>query len=172
MRPKNIATIVLLLFVAASIVVLAVKGLRRGLQTAEVNSRPAGEQASAPAPPADTQPLPLPTDGLVAYYFHGKVRCPTCENIEAYAREAVEAGFAAQLRSGRLQWRVVDYERPGNEHFATQYQLVAPSVVLVDIRGGVENNWKNLPEVWQLAGDKPAFIKFIQEEVRRCLEAQ
>jgi hypothetical protein len=150
MRPKSIATIVLLLFVAASIAVLAIKGLRSGPQAAEAK------------PPL--------SDGLIVYYFHGKVRCPTCESIEAYAREAVEGGFAEQLHNGRLRWRVVNYEQPGNEHFTTDYQLVAPTVVLVDIRGGVQRNWKNLPEVWEFVGDKPAFIKFVQKEVQGFLD--
>jgi hypothetical protein len=164
MRPKNFATVVLLLFVAASMVVLAIKSLRSGPQAAEAENR----AAEGKAPAGDAEPVPR-SDGLIAYYFHGQVRCPTCESIEAYAREAVEGGFAEQLRSGRLRWRVVNYQQPGNEHFAQDYQLVAPSVVLVDIRGGVQKDWKDLPEVWQLASDKPAFIQFIQKEIREFL---
>jgi len=41
---------------------------------------------------------PTPADGVIAYYMHGKVRCPTCVNIEEYAHEAV-AKAAARART-------------------------------------------------------------------------
>jgi hypothetical protein len=138
----------LLLFVAASIVVLTVKSLRQGPQAAAAQQQ---------------------RDRTIAYYFHGKVRCPTCESIEAYAHEAVSGGFAAELGDGRIDWQVVDFEQPGNEHFAKDFELAAPSVVLVEIRGGACKRWKNLPEVWELVGDKPAFVAFVQKEVRAFL---
>ena len=154
MKPKTVITVVLLVFVAASVVVLAAKSLR---------PKP---QESGPQPPA-AQP---PDDGVIAYYFHGNMRCPTCRSIEAYAHEAVKSGFAEDLAEGRLQWRVVNYEEPENEHFATDYELVAPTVVLVEISGGSQKEWKNLPEVWELIGEKPAFIAFVQQNVRAMLE--
>ena len=149
MKPKTVITVVLLVFVAASVVVLAAKSLR-----------------PKPQPPA-SQP---PDDGVIAYYFHGNMRCPTCRSIESYAHEAVKSGFAKELADGRLQWRVVNYEEPKNEHFATDYELVAPTVVLVEISGGSQKEWKNLPEVWELVGEKPAFIAFVQQNVRAMLE--
>ena len=93
---KNILSVGLLLFVAASIAVLVVKSLQQG-------------------PPADA--WSPPSDGVVAYYFHGKVRCVTCKSIEAFAHEAIQSGFAEQLGQRRIVWRVVNYEQPGNEHF-------------------------------------------------------
>ena len=32
-------------------------------------------------------------ESVVAFYFHGNVRCATCKKIEAYADEAVQQGF-------------------------------------------------------------------------------
>lgn len=149
MSIKNACTIALLLFVAASIVVLTVNSLRPSPQTAAAEDQ---------------------RDRLIAYYFHGKVRCPTCKNIEAYAHEAVAGGFAAELGDGQIEWKVVDFEQPENEHFAKDFELAAPSVVLVEMRGGARKRWKNLPEVWELVGDKPAFLAFVQKEVRTFLD--
>jgi len=64
-------------------------------------------------------------DGVVVYYLHSNTRCPTCQTIEAYAKEAVETGFAEELKNGKIQWRIINYESPGNEHYATDYQIVA-----------------------------------------------
>lgn len=162
MKAKNLITIILLLFVGVSIGMLAVKSLHRSGETAAA----ANQAATAPGSEAGG---PAMTDGVVAYYLHGNTRCPTCRGIEAYAHEAIEAAFTEELEGGRLDWQVVNYELPGNEHFAAEYELVAPTVVLVGIRGGSQEEWKNLVRVWELVGDKEAFVKYVQEETRALL---
>ena len=37
-----------------------------------------------------------------------------------------ESGFADELHSGRIEWRVVNYDDPGNEHFANRLQARRP----------------------------------------------
>jgi hypothetical protein len=113
----------------------------------------------------------FPVDGLVAYYFHGETRCPTCRSIEAYAHEAIETGFANELTSGHIKWEVVNYEAPANEHFATDYEIVAPSIVLVRTTDGEATDWRNLSRVWDLVGEKEAFVEYVQAEAREMLNA-
>jgi thioredoxin 1 len=146
---KNILSIGLLLFVAASIVVLVVKSLRQDL-------------------PADA--WTPPSDGVVAYYFHGKVRCVTCKNIEAFAHEAIQSGFAEQLEKRQIVWRVVNYEQPGNEHFVKDFGLIAPTVILVRMTGGSRTSWTNLDRVWELVDDRGAFVEYVQQQTRGILE--
>jgi hypothetical protein len=145
MNMKRIVTVVLACFVVASVVVLAAKELRPP------------SVASAAASDSGTR--------LVVYYLHGNVRCATCESIESYAKEAVATHFAEQLEDGRIEWRVVNYEEQGNEHFAKRYDLVAPCVVLSNVVNGKETTWKSLPEVWEHVGDKPAFVEFVRGSV-------
>jgi hypothetical protein len=149
MKAKNIVTAILLLFVAASVVWLVVKGQPQGSQPDEV-----------------VEPI---SDGVIVYYFHSNARCPTCKNIEAYAHEAVQTGFVEPLDAGQMQWRVLNYEQPANEHCVAEYGLVAPTVILVEMDGGKEKQWKNLARVWELVGDKPAFIEYVQGETRTLL---
>jgi len=151
-KSKALVNIVLLGFIAVSVVVLAAKQFRR----------------AAPGPGAAANAAPK-GDTVVAYYFHGKTRCPTCQSIEAYAHEAVQSGFADQLTAGTLEWQVVNFDEPANEHFQKDYELAAPSVVLVRFRGGKQTDWKNLPEVWELVGDKKAFVEFVTKSVREFL---
>ena len=163
MKPKNVLAIGLLMFVGACIMVLTVKALRP--------SPPAPIAASpAAVPGVEGPPTEAPTnDGVIAYYFHGNTRCPTCRAIESYAHDAVQTGFAEQLGSGRLKWQVVNYESPGNEHFATDYEIFAPTVVLVERRGGSQTEWKNLDRVWELVDDKEAFVRYVQSETETML---
>ena len=124
MKFKSILTAVLIVFVVASVVVLAIK---------EITKSARGDKPASVSGPR-----------VIAYYFHGKVRCPTCNSIESYAKEAVQCGFPEQLGSGRLEWRVVNYEESGNEHFATDYNFVSPSLVLVTMQGEKQLQWRNL----------------------------
>jgi hypothetical protein len=154
MNAKNLLSMVLLLFVGAAIVVLIV--------------REVGSDAAQTAPVVE-EDVSLPTTGLVAYYFHGETRCPTCRNIEAYAHEAIQGSFPAELSSGEVAWRVVNYELPANAHFATEYEIVSPTVVLVRLSEGQQTDWRNLMRVWELVGDKVAFAEYLQEQAKDLL---
>ena len=149
MSVKKACTAALLSFVAASVVMLAVKNVRPGPPSAAAQDR---------------------RDRLVVYYFHGHVRCPPCEHIEAYAHEAVTGSFADELGDGRIEWKAVDFEEPASEHFAREFELIATTVVLVEMRDGSPKRWKNLQEVWEMVDDKPAFMEFVEKEIRAFLQ--
>ncbi len=123
----------------------------------------AAEEPAAPAAPAE--------DGIVAYYFHGNVRCATCKKIEAYADEAVAEGFADELESGAVSWQVVNIDVDANKHFIEDFQLVTRSVVLVEYRDGKVVRWQNLDKVWQLVRDKDGFTSYVQGATRQFLGA-
>jgi|SRR3972149_3407592 len=114
----------------------------------------------------------LPADGLLVYYFHGDVRCPTCRTIEDCARQAVDTGFAAEIESGQVTWQVVNYEVPGNAHFIDQFELVSPTVVLVRREGGREVDWRNLARVWELVGSPAELVDYVQQETAQLLAAK
>lgn len=107
---------------------------------------------------------------VVAYYFHGNVRCATCRRIESYTAQAIDSGFSADLQSGRLDWRVVNVDSSQNKHFIDDYQLYTRSVILVDLHQGQQTRWKNLDHVWRLTGNKPEFAKYVQNEVTAYLD--
>ena len=161
MNPRKIVTWILWLFIGVSVVAMIVNDLRRAPPNVDAAAESSGPAAAASRP-----------DRVVLYYFQGKVRCPACRNVEAYAREAVETGFAEQLKDGRVEWKAIDYEAPGNEHFASDYQLVAASLVLVEMRDAAPKRWKNLQKAWELADNKQALVAMVQDEIRSCPEAR
>ncbi len=127
--------------------------------------------SSLPAPgvSAEESATTPSADGVVAFYFHGNVRCATCKKIEAYADEAVHAGFVESLEDGDLEWRVVNIDEPENRHFVQDFQLVTRSVVLAEYRDGVVVRWENLDKVWQLVRSKDLFVDYVQNETREFL---
>ncbi|MCB4756667.1 MAG: nitrophenyl compound nitroreductase subunit ArsF family protein [Elusimicrobia bacterium] len=103
---------------------------------------------------------------IIVYYFHGKFRCLSCRKIEATTEESVKSFFADDLIKGKVEYRVVNVEEKGNEHFVQDYQLYTKSVVVVDTLKGKEIRWKNLAKVWPLLSDEGAFKTYIRDEVR------
>jgi hypothetical protein len=106
---------------------------------------------------------------VIAYYFHVTVRCPTCRTIEAYSKEAIEKGFAGDVKSGAIELRLVNVQLPENRHFIQDYRLFTRSLVLLKVRDGKQVEWRNLEKVWDLVGDKGDFVKYVQNNVKDYL---
>lgn len=158
MSARKILTLLLLLLVAASAAYIVVGGAR-----GRAASNPGGAGAALEGASV------MPDDRVVAYYFHGSQRCRTCMTIEAYTAEAIQAGFADALSRGTLEWKVINIEEPANEHFVEDYQITTRTVVLVEVQDGKQVRWSTLDRVWELVGDKPAFMTYIQEETKGYL---
>jgi hypothetical protein len=169
MKLKSVATVVLLLFVATSVIYLIVDGSRAQTEGAGENSKTAVSTAVA-LPPDSGGDAEKPKRRVVAYYFHGTARCQTCRSIEQYAHEALETGFPEALQSGTLEWRAVNVEDPEHQHFIDDYELRAKSLILAEMDGETQARWKNLDQIWVLVGTKSAFISYVQEETRAYLE--
>lgn len=109
------------------------------------------------------------TDQIVVYYLHMNRRCRTCGKLEAYSKEAVESGFAEQLKDSSIVFRVENFEKKGNEHFAGDYKLYSQSLILSRQEDGKETEWKNLNKIWKLVGNKEEFISYVQTEMAEFL---
>ncbi|MCD6534747.1 MAG: hypothetical protein J7L25_11850 [Deltaproteobacteria bacterium] len=103
---------------------------------------------------------------IVVYYFHGNMRCRTCNKIETYTKEAINAGFAGELKDGLLEIRVINTDKSKNEHFIKDFKLTNRAVVLVRSRGGQLEKWKNLDRIWLLVRKKEAFQSYINDEIQ------
>lgn len=107
---------------------------------------------------------------VIAYYFHTTYRCVSCKKIEAYSKEAIENGFAEELKSGTLKFESINIDDAENKHFAKDYQLYTKSLVICDMESGKQTEWKNLEKVWQLLRDKEEFIKYVRDEINSYLK--
>jgi len=107
---------------------------------------------------------------VVAYYFHGTFRCPTCYKLEQYSKEAIEANFKDALASGKLEFKVVNVEDKGNEHYTSDYQLYTKSLILSLVRDGKQIKWINLDKIWEYVGNKQRFIDYAKAGVADLLK--
>lgn len=107
---------------------------------------------------------------LVVYYFHGTMRCPTCYKLEKYSKEAIEANFKEELASGKLEFKVVNVEDKGNEHYAKDYQLYTKTLILSLTKDGKQIKWVNLDKIWEYVGNKQRFIDYVKSGVADLLK--
>jgi hypothetical protein len=137
--------------------------------TASKPVSPPVRETQSEQPNTDSGPSVTAPRKLTVYYFHGNYRCRSCTMIENLTKQAVNSGFAKELKNGRMDLQVINIEEPGNEHFAQDYKLYTKSVILSDKVNGKEQSWKNLDKVWTLLGDPDKFIDYIQTEVQTLL---
>ena len=159
MKAKSLIRLLLLLFVIATVMILAFRGLRSAIEPADK-----GEGAAVMGQKG-------PAHQVIAFYFHGTGRCLSCRRMEAWAWEGIERDFSTELQAGTLQWQVVNMDKPENEHFVKDYQLFTRSLVLVEMEHGTVIRWTNLRQLWALLGDKPAFMKYVRQEIGQYLRS-
>ncbi|HPD31479.1 MAG TPA: nitrophenyl compound nitroreductase subunit ArsF family protein [Phycisphaerae bacterium] len=104
-----------------------------------------------------------------AFYFHRTVRCHSCLQIEEWARQVIETYFGEELAGGLIEWRPVNIDEPGNEHFEKDYRLTTQSLVLVRMIDGRPAEWKNLKSVWEFLGDYAAMTEYVRSELSAFL---
>jgi len=169
-KPKGKGALILGVLLGLAAVATGVEMFRmRSRAMAEATVATEAAQQAARAAPTRVAPSERP-HRVVAYYFHTTDRCVSCRAIEAYSQEAIASAFAEEIKDGRLVWRVVNVEVPGNEHFIQDYQLYTKSLVIVHEVRGEPPEWKNLEKVWQLVQDKPRFLRYVQDEMRGYLK--
>jgi hypothetical protein len=124
----------------------------------------AADNASVKAPQPAKAAMATKTQ-VIAYYFHGTVRCEVCVKIERQARETIERRFAAEVAEKRLVFMPVNYDQPENAHFLKDYTLPCPSLVLVRQQSGQGEKWKLLDKTWELVENSSEFNEYVEGEV-------
>ncbi|MFH2145175.1 MAG: nitrophenyl compound nitroreductase subunit ArsF family protein [Candidatus Omnitrophota bacterium] len=107
---------------------------------------------------------------IIVYYFHGDFRCPTCRNLEQYAKEAIEHNFKKELARGELVFKAVNVEQKENEHFISGYRLYSKSLVLSLMKDGREIKYKNLDKIWDYVRNREKYIQYVKRELEAFLK--
>ncbi len=105
-----------------------------------------------------------PLKASIVYYLHGAKRCATCNKLESYAKETLDQNFAQAMQSGKLFWQSTNYEEAKYEHFVKEFDLSYQMIVLARYEDGKLVRHKKLDKVWKLVNDKDAYQKYIKGE--------
>lgn len=146
------------------------------------STAPVGPTVSVVAPrdtaniaaPAEQRPESVPDADppdpyVTVYYFHRTLRCPSCLQIEEWARQAVENAFSNDLAGGIIEWRTLNMELEENKRFVEEYQLKSPALVLARHGNGDSGSWKDLEKVWEHLGDHASFSDYVKGEMEEFL---
>ena len=151
---KKFMTILLLLFIMASIGFMVIKRIKgRSSVTPAVRT----EQTT----PAVSQKK----DPLTVYYFHGNQHSMTCNKMEQLTRQAVEEKYAEELASGKIVFRSVNVEEPVNEHFIKNFGLTGQNVVVSG-----NGRFEKFDSVWDLIREPEKFLSYIQGGIKKMME--
>lgn len=131
-----------------------------------------GEVKAAAAPVKAKAGKTAEAKTAVVYYFYNNTRCSSCKTLEAYTREAVAAKLAAGYNGWKIEFRGLNVDEEPNEHFVQDYWLNSKSVVVQKFSGEKALKWAKLDKVWQLLGDKDAFINYVADETHKLLDAK
>ncbi len=118
---------------------------------------------------AAEESVAVPGHQVIACYFHRTVRCPTCRKISAYIEEAVQTGFAPQVKEGSVKMMMVDFQDARNQNLTQAYKIAGPTLVIIDVQNSEVTTWKPAPKVWSLIGRKDEFFKYVQGEIQSFL---
>lgn len=103
-------------------------------------------------------------------YFHGKVRCQTCNDIEASTSQVVKSLFAKELKNRQLVYRVVDISQQRNKSLARKYQVSWSSLILVRHHAGKEKTVNLTTYAFSHISNKQAFQKELESQIRTLLK--
>jgi thiol-disulfide isomerase/thioredoxin len=115
------------------------------------------------------QAADAPKDRVVAMYFHRTERCPTCKKMGSYSEEAVKTAFADEVKKGQVAFHFIDFQDPKNSRYANAYNVSGPALIVAKIADNKVASYSNLDEIWSKVGDKPAFLRYVQENVKAGL---
>ncbi|MEJ5200398.1 MAG: nitrophenyl compound nitroreductase subunit ArsF family protein, partial [Anaerolineae bacterium] len=87
----------------------------------------------------------------------------------ASTKNVLERMFADDIRAGRVIVKEVNYDLPENRDLLTKYEIIAPTVIMVQVKDGKEVTYRNLMEVWQTVHEPDAFDSLISGNLRELL---
>ncbi|MFA6816426.1 MAG: nitrophenyl compound nitroreductase subunit ArsF family protein [Lentisphaeria bacterium] len=164
--PKKGVTLLLLLFVLASIAFVVIREVRSRQGAAQCLASGTACTNSISAK-GNTTPVPATPGVLMVYYFHGTQRCMTCKKIEELTKEAISSKYAKELANGKVLLQSVNIDEPANEHFIKDFQLSSRSVVMQK-----DGNYEKFDDVWTLVHTPEEFTKYLQDGAVKMLTAK
>lgn len=108
-------------------------------------------------------------DHVEVIYFYGKMRCKTCQAIEALTKETVESTFKDEVKAGKVVLRAVNIG--DNPAMVDEYEAAGSSLFVTAFADGRQTR-KNLTELgFMTACQRPeAFKDSLAATIRQSLE--
>lgn len=123
--------------------------------------------------PASFNAFGAPTkerEKVKVYYFYGDYRCATCNKLEKYSQAAVKDNFAAEIKSGKVVWEAINYEKEENSFYVNDFNLYNKALIVAKYENGKLTSWKNLDKIWTLVRNEKKYKDYVKTEVEKYLK--
>jgi hypothetical protein len=106
-----------------------------------------GSGASNSTNAAGAKAAELSGNRVDAIYFHMNQRCVTCLCFEEHVNNVIGKYFGDAIANGKLTYRVLNAQLPGNAALARKYQVVGSQLFINSIVNGFDNI-EDIQDIW------------------------
>lgn len=108
-------------------------------------------------------------DRVEVVYYHGDVRCMTCNKIERLIKKTVKENFEEDIKNGKIVFKSVNFDEKENEKFADKYNLFNQTLIITVNKNNKEVKWKNSEKIWELVSNENKFMNYVKLEISKSL---
>jgi hypothetical protein len=83
----------------------------------------------------------------------------------SYSEEAVKTAFAKEIKSGTVAFYYIDFQDQKNAKLTKGYQVSGPALIVAKIANNKVVKYKDLENIWENVADKPAFLRYVQDNL-------
>ncbi|MCX6273004.1 MAG: nitrophenyl compound nitroreductase subunit ArsF family protein [Bacteroidetes bacterium] len=117
-----------------------------------------------------SQQKPTGKSIVEVYYFHGKMRCPTCLSIEDNAKKTVDTYFKDQKAKGLVKMIVIDIDDEKNKALVEKYEVSSSSLFVTRITGGKTFTFDMTNFAFSYSRNEPdKFITGLKDKINESL---
>ena len=99
-----------------------------------------GKKSDISIPPEDVEKVEV-------LYFHPRIRCVSCNNVEKYAREVTKDEFAKEMKDGKLVFKSLEIDDPKNKKLVDELGVTGSSLYVV-ASGNGKREHSEIKSVW------------------------
>jgi len=101
-------------------------------------------------------------------YFHPRIRCVSCNDVEKYAREVTKDEFAKEIKDGKLVFKSLEIDDPKNKKLVDELGVTGSSLYVVASGGGKMEHGE-IKSVWLHWNDPKKCKDIIASELNSVL---
>ncbi len=125
-----------LLIICVLLIAISITGTARAAD----NQQKSNKTGDISIPPGDVEKVEL-------LYFHPRIRCVSCNDIEKYAREVTKDEFAKEIKDGKLVFKSLEIDDPKNKKLVDELGVTGSSLYVV-ASGDGKREHSEIKSVW------------------------
>lgn len=134
------------------------------------STQPVNTQQTTTTAASSAQNSATSVNRVDVIYFHPTQRCVTCWCFEQHVNSVMDKYFQDAISSGKLTYKVLNLQEPGNAAIATKYGAVGSQLFVNVIIKGVDNI-EDIQSIWnwKCANDPRGFELKVSDVIEKGL---